>query len=88
MTYTEFHEDDQRYRSWLETSPSGYVLNCVSRTSIGDARLHRATCPDLLAQLDRVVRLTFSYRKYCSEDLGSLERLTAAPVQRCQHCFD
>ena len=85
-------DDDDGYRDWLNRNPRGYVINIQRSLNPSDARLHDATCRDLIAQLRRDVQLAVLYVKVCGEDRAELDQWAAdsvgEPVQLCGHCHD
>ena len=86
----EFRDDDAGYAAWLDANPDSYVLNISRNYYTSDARLHRADCRTLTAQVSRGVGLTGPYVKICAGYLNELEQWMAdqvgKPVLWCGTC--
>lgn len=86
----EFRDDDAGYVAWLDANPDCYVLNIRRNYNASDARLHRADCRTLTAQISRGVVLAGPCVKVCAGYLNELEQWVAdqvaQPVLWCGTC--
>ncbi len=68
----EFINDDNGYKSWLESHQSGFVLNCWKEPSPKYLMLHRAICGTINTD-KRTNWTTNLYKKICSESRNAIE---------------
>lgn len=90
MSAHEFRDDDNGYRTWLDTNPTGVVLNIARSHNPSHAKVHVATCWTLIHQLRVATAATKQYVKVCTSHLAELEqwgieRNMALPP-KCQSC--
>ena len=90
MLFFEHAEDEQKYREWLSTNPTGFVLNCYFYPNGDKARLHGASCWTLTSQN---IKHTDDYAKKCSCSLPNPESWAATKlgpdvkIVRCSKCL-
>jgi hypothetical protein len=73
MRAREFRDDDNGYRTWLDTHTDGYVLNIARSHNPADARVHLATCTTINGQNPPGRPSTGPYVKVCARQLAELE---------------
>lgn len=85
-----FVDDDEGYRFWVESHPTGFVLNSFRTPRPNYVMLHRTKCGWIQRPIMRGDRLTDTYIKICSRDRSALEdwsrRQAGTTAQPCGLC--
>lgn len=68
-----FSEDEDGYRAWIETHPTGYVLNSYRTPSPTYLKLHRASCGRIRGTPPRGSTWTSPYIKVCANERADIE---------------
>lgn len=68
-----FVRDDKSYLDWLETHPSGFVLNTNINVKPDYMILHRSPCRSINRQLRPGSQWTTPYAKTCSDAREEIE---------------
>lgn len=68
-----FIDNDEGYLSWLDSHPTGYVLNTTRVPTANYLMLHKATCGYVVGTPSRGVRWTTDFCKACSHDVSALQ---------------
>jgi hypothetical protein len=82
--------EDERYRSWLEDHPDGFVINTEVARNPSNIRLHKAACRTINRSLPSSMSWTMQYRKAVSVDSADLARWaierTGVTPPNCRLC--
>jgi hypothetical protein len=85
-----FRDNDDGYLAWVNSHPTGFVINIQRSGNPSDARLHHATCRNISGINPRRGPWTGPYVKACSSDLASLDAWAGdhvgSPITRCGTC--
>ena len=84
-----FEDDEEAYRQWVETHPSGFVVNSYRNPTADYLVLHRATCKSISSE--KISNYTTTgYIKTCSDDLRELRQWAAilqGQLKETHHCL-
>jgi hypothetical protein len=72
---TLFDASDDRYRSWLDRHPSGFVLNTRRKPDPNYMVLHRATCSSISSYHSNVTPGGFTERAYIKICADTVEEI-------------
>ncbi len=68
-----FVDDDEGYRTWVQSHASGFVLNTYRTPQPDYVMLHKTSCGWIQRPIGRGDNLTYAFIKICSPDRSALE---------------
>lgn len=85
-----FKDDDNGYLNWINTNPTGFIINCERKPRTTYLFLHRATCFTITGIPARGKVWTKDYIKVCSISKEELEmwarREVGGKLHSCRLC--
>lgn len=79
----EFSKSERNYLEWVESHPSGFVLNVRMKPDSDYVVLHSATCKSISTKCRaRGAYTERSYRKWCANSIGELRQAAKTEGRR------